>query len=86
MPSDAAQARIELKNARDEAVGILSETELERGRLGLITEALDDLIDDENFWIYQARSLAVFVDGDHLTSFRLPNELSSRVDVSVVSC
>ncbi|MFC6715746.1 hypothetical protein [Branchiibius cervicis] len=79
---DAAQARIELKNARDEAVAILKDTELERGRLGLITDALDDLIDDENFWSYQARSLAVFVDGDHLTSFRLPNELSSRVDVS----
>lgn len=79
---DGAQARIELKNARDAAVAILKDTELERGRLGLITDALDDLIDDENFWSYQARSLAVFVDGDHLTSFRLPNELSSRVDVS----
>lgn len=80
--SDGAQARIELKNARDQALAILDEADLERGRVQQITEALDDLIDDDNFWVYQARSLAVFVDGEHLTSFRLPNELSSRVDVS----
>lgn len=82
LPSDADQARIRLKNARDEALKVLEGADLERGRLGQITEAIDDLIDDEAFWMYQSQSLAVFVDGEHLRSFRLPNELSYQVDVS----
>lgn len=47
-----------------------------------IEEVLGDLPEDEAFWRYQARSLAVFASPDRLVTFRLPNRLRSHVEVS----
>jgi hypothetical protein len=40
------------------------------------------LYDDEGFWRYQARSLAIFAAPEWLITFRLPNRLLSQVEVS----
>jgi hypothetical protein len=39
-------------------------------------------MDDDEFWRYQARSLAVFASPEARTTFRLPNRLVSSVEVS----
>lgn len=79
---DGEHARIDLKNARDEAVALLQDVDLERGALDRIVESFDDLIDDSFYWSHQSRSLAVFVEDGYIETFRLPNELTRRVDVS----
>lgn len=86
LPTDPASngdaERIELKNLASEAVRQLRDGEPARGEVETIEEELDDLLDDEAFWRSQARSLAVFVTPDALTTFRLPNRLTALVEVS----
>jgi hypothetical protein len=45
-------------------------------------EETADLVDDDTFWRYQARSLATFATPESLVTFRLPNRLVSNVEVS----
>jgi hypothetical protein len=47
-----------------------------------MSEAFDDLVDDEEFWAHQAYSLAVFATSTSLRTFRLPNRLQPMVAVS----
>ena len=42
----------------------------------MITEQLHDLVDDDEFWRFQAHSLAVFATPENLLTFRLPNALT----------
>ncbi len=75
LPQDAEGARIELKNLGAEAVRQLDGD-------ARVQEHLDDLLADDAFWAYLANSLAVFVTPDSLRTFRLPNHLTSMVEVS----
>jgi hypothetical protein len=43
---------------------------------------LDELVDDDEFWRYKARSVALFVTPTTTTTFRLPNNLGAAVEVS----
>ena len=45
-------------------------------------EHLDDLVDDDEFWRFQARSLAVLATPDNARTFRVPNALVPIVEVS----
>ena len=45
-------------------------------------EQLDDLIDDDEFWRFQAHSLAIFATPENTRTFRVPNTLEPRVEVS----
>ena len=74
--------RIELKNLAAEAARQLESLEATRPDAAEVGEALDELLDDDAFWRYQARSLAVFATPDVLTTFRLPNRLAALVEVS----
>ena len=79
LPHDEAVARIELKNLAHEAL-----TADRGGRPAVrgVREHLDDLHDDEEFWRTQAISLAVFATPDGARTFRLPNRLTTLVEVS----
>jgi hypothetical protein len=81
IPQDAEAERIELKNLAREAVEQLEAAGAERGALSEIREALEELVDDAAFWAEQAHSLAVFATADGMTTFRLPNRLTSEVEV-----
>lgn len=87
VPTDPVSAnigeRIELGNLVEEALRQLRE-ELGFGNreLGGIEEEFGDLLDDESFWRYQARSLALFATPDAMTTFRLPNRLLPAVVVA----
>jgi hypothetical protein len=79
LPQDAAAARIEFKDVIRQAV-----TQIEAAGLpsGPVREHLDDLHDDDEFWATQAISLAVFATSDGVRTFRLPNRLTTLVEVS----
>jgi hypothetical protein len=78
---EAQAARIELKNLASEATRQLEEAGADRRGTADVRESLDELVDDDDFWAVQARSLAVFAAPGHVTVYRLPNELTSAVEV-----
>ena len=74
--------RIELGNLASDALDQLREADTPKPEVRAIEEELADLIDDEEFWRFQARSLAIFATPDYLITFRLPNRLQSAVEVA----
>lgn len=79
---DIQQARIKLSNLGKEAVKQLQEAGADKRRLAALQDNLDDLADDDEFWKYQAHSLAVFVTPDTLRTYRLANKIGQVVEVS----
>nr|WP_216654807.1 hypothetical protein [Pseudogemmobacter hezensis] len=75
-------ARIELGNFARDALEQLQKRGLHKRDLDAISEALDDLADDDGFWAHQAHSLAIFVTPDRILTYRLPNRLAPLVMVS----
>jgi release factor family 11 len=74
--------RIELKNLGKEAIRELTEAGADRRRVAAVSECIDDLVDDDEFWRFQAHSLAVLATPDHVHTFRVPSTLSPAVVVS----
>ena len=74
--------RIELKNLAKHAVQQLRVAGANKRHLAVVGEQLDDLIDDDEFWRFQAHSLAIFATPENLRTFRVPNALESMVAVS----
>jgi hypothetical protein len=79
---DAQADRIELKNLAAAATEQLQAVGADRRAVSDVGESLDDLVEDDEFWAEQARSLAVFVSPPSLRTFRLPNRLASEVEVA----
>jgi hypothetical protein len=79
---DAQADRIELKNLVADATGQLEAAGADRRSVSDVREALDALVEDDEFWAEQARSLAVFASPTTLRTFRLPNRLGSIVEVA----
>jgi|SRR6185437_33548 hypothetical protein len=73
--------RIELKNLTKEA-GEQIRSARDESAAVLVTEQLDDLVDDDEFWRFQAHSLAVFATSDNVRTFRLPNSLRQALEIS----
>lgn len=86
LPTDPASTgeaeRIELGNLASEAERQLVEAGAAKADVAEIREELDDLVADDDFWRYQARSLAIFATPEAVTTFRLPNRLVAMVEVS----
>ena len=74
--------RIEFGNLAAEGLEQLRAGGISKREVVAIEEELGDLLDDEEFWRHQARSLATFATPEGLTTFRLPNRLLSAVEVS----
>jgi hypothetical protein len=82
LTQDAQADRIALKNLAGEAVQQLQAVGADKRRVLPLAELLDDLVDDDEAWRFQAHSLAILATPDHLHSFRLPSRLTARVEVS----
>ena len=82
LTQEAQQDRIELKNLGRRALDQLRAQDADRRAVAAIEEAIDDLVDDDEFWRFQANSLAVLVTPDTSLTFRLPNRLEPLVEVS----
>jgi hypothetical protein len=74
--------RIDLANLAAEALEDLKQNGLSRSALSAIELSLGDLIDDDDYWRYQARTLALFVNEHGLVAYRLPNQLPRALEVS----
>ena len=82
-PSSRGDAeRIELKNLATEASTQLEKSGAARADVAAIDDELADLVDDDEFWRRQARSLALFLTPTTSSTFRLPNNLTAIVAVS----
>src|ERR1700720_2030567 len=77
---DTAGDRIELKNLAKEAVRQLAATNADKRRVAALTEHLDDLTDDDEFWRFQALSLAILATPDNIRTFRVPSVLEPVVE------
>lgn len=81
--SQEAQAdRIELKNLLKAAVAEMEAGDTPKRAVQAIAEAVEAVIEDDDFWTVQAYSLALFVTPERIRTFRLPNRLTSTVEVS----
>lgn len=86
LPTDPASTgqgeRIALKNLASEAANQLREVDTPKSAIAALEEQLSDLGDDDEFWRFQARTLAVFATPGSLVTFRLPNRLVEMVAVA----
>lgn len=82
VPAEADRARIELKNHLAQAVRRLEEDGIPKARVAAIQREGESILEDRDFWRYQSRSLAVFLDGEVSETFRLPNRLGSSCDIA----
>jgi hypothetical protein len=82
-PASRGEAeRIELKNLAGEASRQLRESGVAAAGVAAIEDELADLVDDDEFWRYRARSLALFLTPTTTMTFRLANNLAAMVEVS----
>lgn len=82
LTQDIEKARISLKNLRKEAVDQLQAAGVEKRRIWPIEEKIEALEEDDDFWVTQAHSLAIFVTPERIRHFRLANRLERSVHVS----
>lgn len=82
LPADAEVARIELKNHLAQAIRELEASKMPKAQIGAIAAEGDVIVENRDFWRYQSRSLAVFLNGEFSETYRLPSRLSSSCDVS----
>jgi len=82
LSQDSGAQRIELGNALKEATAQMEAAGLDKRRLWLVQEHVEDLIEDEEFWRFQANSLAILATPDAIRTFRLPNKLTPMLEVS----
>jgi Bacterial archaeo-eukaryotic release factor family 11 len=75
LTQDAQADRIALKNLAAQALDALRSRGTDKAQAAAIEEALADLVDDDEFWRFQARSLAVLATPAETLTFRLPNTL-----------
>lgn len=82
LPQESDASRIELGNFAKEARAQLEAGGLDKRRLLPLVEELDALGGDDEFWRFQANSLAVLATPDSVRTFRLANQLTPMVEVS----
>lgn len=79
---DVEASRIEAGNLAKQAYDQLQADSLDKRRLAALGEQLDDLLDDDEFWRFQAHSLAIFATPDTIQTFRLANRLQPIIEVA----
>lgn len=82
LTQDTPADRIELKNLLKTAIAELEAADTPKRSIWPIQEAVEALIEDDDFWVTQAHSLAIFVTPDSIRTFRLPNQLTTLVEVA----
>ncbi len=82
LTQDAPASRIQLKNLASEAIRQLTEAGTDKRRVRDLEEEFDDLVDDDEFWRFQAHGLAVFATPDNARTFRVPTALSPAAEVA----
>jgi hypothetical protein len=79
---DAQKDRIELKDLGRTAADELLAGGADPDDVAGVTEGITHLVEDDEFWVRQANSLAVFATPEGVSTFRLPNHLTTTVVVA----
>lgn len=79
---DVKASRIELKNLLKVAVGEMEAAGTPKRSIQPIEQSVEALIEDDDFWVQQANSLAIFATPDSIRTFRLPSKLTDMAEVS----
>lgn len=74
--------RTVLKNLAGEALAQLEAAGHPKKEREEIADALHELVEDDDFWRFQANSLAIFATPENVRTFRVPNALTAAFDVS----
>jgi hypothetical protein len=82
LPQDAAVSRAQLKTFGKAALDQLDEAGCDKRQQASIGDHLAELEEDDEFWRFQAHSLAVLLTPETMRTFRLPNRLTAMVEVS----
>ena len=82
LTQEAQADRIALGNLAREAAGQLEAAGHAAAQIQAIADHLADLADDDVFWRFQARSLAIFATPAEVVTFRLANRLKATVEVA----
>ncbi|WP_010202244.1 baeRF11 domain-containing protein [Salinibacterium sp. PAMC 21357] len=78
---DSDVARLALRSAATAALAQLTKIDLDSAERQKISESLESLDNDRDFWETPARSIAVFVSPENMRAFRLRNELPNHTAV-----
>jgi len=73
--------RIELRNLSREALDRMRALGADKAECTAVEEQIAAIEDDDLFWRYQARTLAIFATETSITTFRLPNRLARHLVV-----
>lgn len=82
IPSESEQSRIELRNLTVEAADQLDAAGAPKAQTEEFEDAIADLIQDRQFWSYLSHTLVLFYYAGHLQTFRVPNVLTTAIEVS----
>src|SRR5262245_16239272 len=82
LPQESPAQRTAYRNLAGAALQELAGAPLGRGRLDALRDELTELDEDDEFWRFQARSLAVLATPDSQRTFRLPNRLTPIGEVA----
>ncbi len=82
LTQDTAVSRAELRALGKSALDQLATGDRDKRQRASIEDHLAGLAEDEEFWKFQAHSLAVLATPDAMRTFRLPNRLTAMAQVS----
>jgi hypothetical protein len=82
LTQETKASRIELKNLLKSAVTEMEAAGIPKRSIWPIEQSIDALVEDDDFWVEQANSLAIFAMPEGIRTYRLPNKLTSIVEVS----
>lgn len=81
IPSDRRLAQLQLREGIDAAARQLADTDVPAEERDSVIASLRALVDDEEFWQSQSRSIVVFAAPGRAAAFRLPSRLDPRAAV-----
>jgi hypothetical protein len=82
LTQDTQGSRITFANLAKAALRELYDSTTDKRRVEAVKGHLDGLGDDDEFWRYQAHSLAAFTTPDSVRTYRLANRLAEAVEVA----
>jgi hypothetical protein len=82
LTQDTAISRAELRALGRSALNQLEAVNVDKRDRTRIEDHLAELAEDEEFWRFQAHSLAVLATPDMIRTFRLPNRLTAMAEAS----
>ncbi len=82
LTQDTQADRIALKNLLKSAIAEMEAAGAPKRSIRPIEEAVEAIIADDDFWVEQANSLAIFATPETIRTFRLPSRLGASLEVS----